>query len=166
MSVDHVEALLIPYLRGELAPAERQALEAHLAGCRTCAHRREEFARLIADLAQVMPSPPAVHWGAYRAELRQKLDRRVAPVGGRRVWFLRPVPAALATGLVAVLLYVGGPGLPKRMASNGEPAALENVLLASRLDLIASMGFVERLEMLEDFDVIRGLDNLSPRREG
>ena len=36
----------------------------------------DEFKDLIAELRSSAPEPPPVHWGAYRAELREKLQRR------------------------------------------------------------------------------------------
>jgi hypothetical protein len=69
----------------------------------------------------------------------------------------------MATGFVAVLIYIGLPGhgqLP------GDPAALENAILASRLDVITRLDMVQKLDVLEDFDVIERLDSLPARREG
>ena len=35
----------------------------------------DEFKDVIAELRRTAPEPPPVHWGAYRAELREKLER-------------------------------------------------------------------------------------------
>ena len=48
----------------------------------------------------------------------------------------------------------------------GDPAALENAILASRLDVIATLDVVQKLDVLEDFDVIDRLDSLPAQREG
>ena len=122
----------------------------------------DEFKDLIAELRSSAPEPPPVHWGAYRAELREKLQRR-----GSRGWagwsLPRPFQVAMAAGFVAVLIYIGLPGhgqLP------GDPAAMENAILASRLDVITRLDMVQKLDVLEDFDVIERLDSLPARREG
>ena len=123
----------------------------------------EEFQDLIAELRRGAPEPPPVHWGAYRAELRTKLEQRVARPGSGWSWRLRPVQMAVAAGFVAVLVYIGLPGY-NSMPS--DPALVDNVVLASRLDVIGQLEVVQNLDLLEDFDVIRRLDALSPKGEG
>ena len=122
----------------------------------------DEFKDLIALLRSTAHEPPPVHWGAYRAELREKLERRGS--GGWAGWRvpLRPFQVAMAAGFVAVLIYIG---LPGHGQIPGDPAAMENAILASRLDVIARLDVVQKLDLLEDFDVIERLD-LPPRREG
>ena len=122
----------------------------------------DEFKDLIAEIRSTMPEPPPVHWGAYRVELREKLQRRASR--GWAGWSpLRPFQVAMAAGFVAVLIYIGLPGhgqLP------GDPAAMENAILASRLDVITRLDMVQKLDVFEDFDVIERLDSLPARREG
>ena len=123
----------------------------------------DDFKDLIAQLRRTAPEPPPVHWGAYRAELREKLERR-----GRRgragwSWPVRPFQVAVAAGFVAMLVYIGLPG-HGQMA--GDSAAMENAILASRLDVIATLDVVQELDVLEDFDVIERLDSLPAHREG
>ena len=114
----------------------------------------------------VHPAEPG-DWGAYRAELREKLERRGrARPGLLDRWVWPPVPVALAAGLVAVLLYVGLPGGGGRGPAQGDQAAMENSILASRLDLISRLELVQRLDLLEDLDVIGGLDRLPLRGQG
>lgn len=165
MNGAHVEELLIAHTRGELDAGERTRVADHLTGCRDCRAALDEFTRLLATLTQTAPPPPPIHWGAYRAELREKLDRRAGRRGTFRGWMLRPLPAALAAGLVAVLLYVGIPGIGDR-SGNGERAAMENAILAGRLDMISRLDLVQQLDLLEDFEVIGGLDRLPARGEG
>lgn len=123
----------------------------------------DEFKDVIAELRRTAPEPPPVHWGAYRAELRAKLDRRGH---GRWVgWIapLRPSQMAVAAGFVALLVYIG---LPGHGQVPSDPAVMENAILASRLDVIADLDVVQKLDLLEDFDVIERLDNLPARGEG
>ena len=123
----------------------------------------EEFKDIIAELRRSTPEPPAVHWGAYRAELREKLERRRAPAWAGWTWRLRPVQVAVAAGFVAVIVYIGLPGYG---AMPTDPVLMENAVLASRLDMIDHLDVVQKLDILEDFDVIRKLDTLPSRGEG
>ena len=123
----------------------------------------DEFKDVIAELRRTAPEPPPVHWGAYLAELREKLER-----GGSRGWAgwrwpLRPFQMAVAAGFVAVLVYIG---LPGHGQVPGDPAVMENAILASRLDVIAQFDVVQKLDLFEDFDVIERLDSLPARDEG
>jgi len=123
----------------------------------------DDFKDLIAELKRTAPEPPPVHWGAYRAELREKLEQRQSR--GWAGWSrpLRPFQVAVAAGFVAVLIYIG---LPGQGQITGDPAAMENAILASRLDMIATLDVVQQLDLLEDFDVIERLDSLPAHREG
>jgi hypothetical protein len=123
----------------------------------------EEFRDVIRELRRAAPEPPPVHWGAYRAELRQKLERRGGRAWAGWTWRVRPVQVAIAAGFVAVLAYIGLPGYS---AMPSDPALMENAVLASRLDLIDHLDVVQKLDVLEDFDVIRRLDTLPSRGEG
>ncbi len=50
----------------------------------------DEFKDVIAELRRTAPEPPPVHWGAYRAELREKLERRGSRGWAGWSWPLRP----------------------------------------------------------------------------
>jgi anti-sigma factor RsiW len=156
----HVEDRLLPLIAGELETAEQREVERHLTGCEACRAARVDFERLASALAR--PEPPPVHWGAYRAELREKLDARQTGRARGLAWSLRPLSMAVAAGLVAVMIWTGLPGL----GGQGGPGdvALEDSILASRLDLISSLDLVQQLDLLEDLDVIGRLDGES--REG
>jgi hypothetical protein len=122
----------------------------------------DEFKDVIAELRRTALEPPPVHWGAYRAELREKLERRGNRGWAGWSWPLRPFQMAVAASFVAVLVYIGLPGgqIPN------DSAVIENAILASRLDVIAQLDVVQKLDLLEDFDVIERLDSLPARREG
>ena len=154
----HVEDRLRPLALGELNDQERREVEGHLAGCPLCRQARVDYDRLAGQLAE--GEAPTVHWGAYRAELRDKLDRRRSGAG---VWGLRPVAAGLAAGLVALMVYIGTPGSPGR---NGDAMVMDDAVLASRLGLIAHLDLVQHLDLIEDLDVIGRLDSRVPRNEG
>ena len=157
MSGGHVDELLVDHLRGDLDAGERARVEAHLADCAACRAARASYARLVGALARTEPPAPPIHWGAYRAELRERLERRGAGRAARG-WLGRPVPALVAAALVAALVVAGMPGL--RAPGAPDPLALDSTILASRLDMIARLNVVQDLDLLEDFNVISELDEL------
>jgi len=165
MKNGHVEELLIAHRRGELEEAERARVEAHLAGCAACRESLAAYAGLMGELERSAPPAPPIQWGAYRAELREKLERRTArpSAAWSAVW--RPAPALVAAGLLAALVYAGLPG-GVREPAGGDPLAFENAILASRLDMIATLDVVQRLDLLEDFDVINLLDGPPTTNKG
>ena len=118
----------------------------------------DEFRDLVQELRRTAPEPPPIHWGAYRAELRDKLELRRAssPWAWTWSWKSRSLQIAVATSLVVVLAWVGLPG-----QQGADLGLVENSILASRLDLIAQLDVVQRLDVLEDFDVISRLDRLT-----
>jgi hypothetical protein len=127
------------------------------------AARRDDFApderEIIARAAAAAPPPPEPPWGAYRAELRARLDAR-RTVGARlRRWWARPAPIALSFGLAtALLLFMVQPA-----ERRPDLAAVDETVLGARLGLIEHYQVVERLELLEDLDVIRQLDRVQLR---
>jgi hypothetical protein len=123
----------------------------------------DEFQDIITELRRTAPEPPPVHWGAYRAELREKLEQRRGRAWAGWTWRVRPVQVAIAAGFVAVLVYIGLPGYTTLPT---DPALMENAVLATRLDMIDHLEVVQKLDLLEDFDVIKSLDSLPPRGEG
>jgi len=157
MSGGHVDELLVDHLRGDLDAGERARVEAHLADCAACRAARASYARLVGALARTEPPAPPIHWGAYRAELRERLERRGAGRAARG-WLGRPVPALVAAALVAALVVAEMPGL--RAPGAPDPLALDSTILASRLDMIARLDVVQDLDLLEDFNVISELDEL------
>lgn len=121
----------------------------------------DEFKDLIARLKRTAPEAPPVHWGAYRAELREKLEQREGR--GWAGWSWRPFQVAAAAGFLAVLMYIG---LPGRGQMPGDSTVMDDAILASRLDMIAQLEVVQQLDLFEDFDVIRRLDSLPGRSDG
>ena len=56
---DHYIDQLSDYLDDELAPAERAAVEAHLASCHECSGTLEELRGVVARAAALPARPPA-----------------------------------------------------------------------------------------------------------
>jgi len=146
--MEHPRTALIPYLRGELAAAEREGVEAHLAGCAACRSERDAFAELLLDLRRSVPETPPVDWARWRTGLRARVGDRP-----RRRW-LAPLPlaaasAALAAGLlVAVWLGV------QRETPPPDLLALEPPLLVERAEPLV-------VELPEDLELIVQMDRLA-----
>ncbi|MEK7386252.1 MAG: hypothetical protein AABZ83_07400 [candidate division NC10 bacterium] len=118
--------------------------------------------RAILDaLARTAPTPPDVHWGRYRAELREKLETRRR----RRAWWRRPVPLALSASLAGALLFFAVWG-GRENGTGMDLVTLDEALLGGRLGLLQQYAVVERLDLLEELDVIRNLDRLAAGRQG
>lgn len=115
MTCDRLQDLLSPYIDGELDPAVRAEVEAHLAACPKCAGLTERMKAALdafAAFPEVEPSP------ALRRRLLAIPDRP------RRRWsldlgFLRrpalqPVLAAVSGLLLLVSVYLVSPGSVQR----------------------------------------------------
>jgi anti-sigma factor RsiW len=160
---EHPDTAFVPLLRDELSSAEQARVTAHIAACDTCARSLQETRNVLARLAASPPAMPAVHWGAYRAELRERLH---SPRATRTAWrgFTRPVPLAASAAAAALLVALAS----QTIFHSGElasDAAFEEVVIGDRLPLLQQYPVVEQLDLLEDLDIIRQLDRL-PVREG
>ena len=116
---------------------------------------------ILDALARTAPAPPDVHWGRYRAELRERLETRRQ----RRAWWRRPVPLALSAGLAGVLLFFAVWG-GRENGTGVDLVTLDEALLGGRLGLLQQYAVVERLYLLEELDVIRNLDPLAAGLRG
>jgi anti-sigma factor RsiW len=148
----HPETALLPYVKGELAPAERARVAAHLDGCDRCRAAVTDVRAVLGALVPA-PVPSDPHWGRYRAELRARLATRSrAPR-----WWQRPLPIAVSAGLAAALLL-----LTLRPAPVEPPATnltqIEETALGARLDMLRHYDVVARLDMLDALEDIRQLD--------
>jgi len=155
----HPETELIEFIRGELVGPVHERVALHLEACSDCRKVRDDFRDTLETLRGSAPEPPAVHWARYRAELSRKLEER----SSERGWWHWPVPLALSAGLASVLVFLamqGGNPFPDRPGV----VAVETVI-APRLELLRNYRVVERLDLLEDFDILRGLEGPTGRRE-
>lgn len=159
----HPESALMPYLRGELTAEEGERLRTHLEGCARC---REELAsgesvmRQIARRVEQIPEPD---WAAYRYQLRRKLNaRRDQPV---RRWRPGLAWASLATAAVATSAIVLALALstgPRAPAPGVDQLEVEGGLADADIGLLRAYPVVEHLDLLENYDVIEDLDQLTP----
>jgi hypothetical protein len=119
---------------------------------------------LLARAAGGAPPPPEPHWGAYRVQLRARLDARRAGRAGARRWWAQPAAIAVSAGLAtALLLFAVQP--TGRPPTNGDIASVDDAIIGARLDLFEHYRLVERLDLLEDLEVIRQLEG-GPARDG
>ncbi len=110
MSCERIQDLLSPYLDGEIAPAERAEVDAHLAGCRDCADLLGRLqAALIAfsafpeiDLSETLQSRLAAIPQQSRKRARFSLDFFFKPA-------LQPVLAAATGFLMLFSVYMVSP---------------------------------------------------------
>ena len=125
----------------------------------------EQFRDILDDLARAVPRPPDVHWGRYRAELREKLAARREP---RRAWWWRPVPLAFSASLAGLLLVVAFLAVQsaRQSGTGADFASVEEAAIGDRLGLLEQYQVVERLDLLEEFDLISDLDRLAAERAG
>ena len=150
----HPDTELTGYVTDALPPAGRARVAAHLEVCADCRRAVEESRTVLANLAAGVPAPPPIDWGRYRADLRARVQAR-----SRRAWWARPMPAVLAAGVATAGLLLAIHGLDRRP---GELAAVEETMLGASLPLLQQYRVVERLDLLEDLEVIRHLDRLGP----
>ena len=108
-----IDALITPFVDGELADAERLAVEDHLQRCASC-HSREAAERAVRTLIQSRKveldaprAPQALHAKCGAAALIPFTPKRATREGGSPAtsWRTRLTPYALAASLVVV---VGG----------------------------------------------------------
>ena len=156
----HPDTDLVPYLRGELPPAERERVARHLEECPDCKQDAEVLRDLLGNLAHAIGEPPEISWPRYRAELRAKLEARRAVVP----WWRRPMPLALSASLAGVLLLVAVWG-GRELTRTHDTIGPEEVAIGSELGLLQEIRTVERLDLLEDFEVINNLDRLASERQ-
>jgi anti-sigma factor RsiW len=157
----HPDTDLVPYLRGELPPAERERVARHLEECPDCKQDTELLRDLLGNLAHAIGEPPEIRWPRYRAELRAKLEARRALVP----WWRRPMPLALSASLAGALLLVAVWG-GRELSKSPDAIGPEELAIGSELGLLQEIRTVERLDLLEDFEVISNLDSLASERQG
>jgi hypothetical protein len=160
----HYQALLWAAVHGELPPAERPALDDHLAGCDACRREQERLTRLLqaAKAALAPPQRSPAEQAALTRAIRSALtaDRR-RPEGWRRFWPTPGVwrlPALAAAGAaVAVLIWLALPGVqpqpPMHTAANPvheEPVPYEDIEILNNLEMLEELEDIQRLVRVVD----------------
>ncbi len=106
---DNWTARLSEYLDETLAPAERQALAAHLTDCAECRATLNELRQVVARARALEDRPP-------RADLWPAIAGRIGVVSieSRRRRFSFTVPQLLAAGIALAVFSAGGAWLALR----------------------------------------------------
>jgi anti-sigma factor RsiW len=113
---------LSAYLDGELAPAERTTLDAHLASCDGCRTTLDELRRVVTNARALDDRPPSADlWPAVAARIGLSARVRARPVVRR---FAFTVPQLAAASVVLTLLSGGGAWLIGRRGSVPTPPVL------------------------------------------
>jgi predicted anti-sigma-YlaC factor YlaD len=100
----HVVESLSAYLDGELAAAERQAVESHLQACDECARHLEAFAA-VDELARALPlEAPGGYFDALPARVRFKVTARQRRAPRLPAWSWAVAAALLVAVVTPVLL--------------------------------------------------------------
>ncbi len=163
MAAVHPETALVPFMRGELAGAQRDRVAQHLEGCAECRASAQSLHGLLAELSTRLDELPQPDWGIYQAQLRRKLAERSQP---RPRWW-RPgvvwggLAVTAATAVLALWLTLPG-SRPSLMPAADDQLALEQQMDIADVGLLRNYAVVQRLDLLENYDVIEHLDELRP----
>ena len=146
MSCERYEEMILAYMDGRAAEAQRSEVERHLLACTSCRARVEELSRVWSTLDDA-PAPEASP--AFDARLRARIAAEPQP--SWRDWLPAPRFAFAAAALLAMSVWVGvdSRNTPADLAANGSGAS-EEVVRA-----------VKDLQTLEDFDVLADFEALS-----
>ena len=118
MSCERYEELIALHVEGDLSPAESARVEAHLAGCASCAAfagELRESQRALKELAQEELDPAAL--AAVRRRVGLALDAGGASRPARRPAALWALAAAAGVAVVAFLLQRPADGPPPQPPS-------------------------------------------------
>jgi len=141
-----LEDKLIEYLDGRATPANRRAVEDHLAVCSSCRDRAEDFRALfsaIDDLPVVSPSP------AFDTSLRTRIAVEAAH-SGFWGWIPSPRLAFAVTALIAMSVWL-----------SSMPRTPNNDSAVNRAPAEAEFSMIRDLPVLENYEVISKFDALS-----
>jgi anti-sigma factor RsiW len=141
-----MEDKLVQYLDGRAKPAERRAVEDHLAICLSCRSRAEDFRALFGALDDLpVISPSASFDSSLRARVAAVADRP-----GFWGWIPSPTLAFAVAALVAMSVWLAS--MP-RIANNNSATA--------HVPAETEFGMIRDLPVLENYEVISKFDALS-----
>ena len=151
MTNRHETDRLSDYLDGELAPAERDAVERHLAECEACASTLEELRAVVSAAGRLPERPPARDlWPGIEARLTprgQAAADSAATAGGgvgdlvvpirryRRV--VMTVPQLIAAAIALILFSASGVWL----ALGGQEAPRTATVATTQSPLVTTVAF-------------------------
>ena len=156
-----MENKLVEYLDGRAKPAERHAVEEHLAACAVCRARAEGFRMLwdaLDDLPVLSPSP------AFDASLRARI---AAEPARRRFWDWLPSPrlAFATTALIAMSVWMVSMPRVTRDRTTIE-ANIGKVSEETDFRMIRDLPVLENYDVLSKFDALSELPASSAAAPG
>ncbi len=145
MNCERMETRLIAYLDGRVNDAERSEVESHLAACRPCRTRAEEFRLLWGVLEEVPMQEPSP---GFDAGLRARIAAE-PPRPSLWAWLAPSPRLAVAVSLLLLLaVYI----------SSRPPAPVQDPA-APPTD--AEFRMIKDLPVLENYDVLANFEALS-----
>ena len=130
MNCKELEALLDPYLDGELDAAQRSSVDQHLEGCADCRHRLDDLRALHKALQS-----PALRFQASDT-LKQRLRGELAKAAAREARPRWPRYAA-AAAVFAVALTLGWVFLPLGHGGEDENDAMADAAIAEHAQALS-----------------------------
>lgn len=171
----HPETTLVPYLRGELSGEEQTIVARHLEGCASCREAVEGAAAAMQALARRVEDVPAPDPAIYCAELYRKLAARgeLAARGNSETRWRRPRTVGCSLGALGaavaalMLIFVIRQGVrvappPIDQLATQDATMQEAAMAGADVGLLRDYPMVEHLDLLENYDVIAHLDEVSP----
>ena len=118
MNCKDIEKLIQEAISGEIASADHQTLDRHIADCARCASEYEslmETVRIVSN--RTPPDPTAQDWQRMRRRIRQATQ----PVRRPYLWRKKLAPAlAVAAIILGIALLVFNDRPPQGPSGNGE----------------------------------------------
>ena len=157
---------LSAYGDGDLSPAERATIRAHLDGCASCARVAAEMAAVVAAARSLdRPEPPPTLWPAIEGRLARLSREDVRPRRWFPAWLFGTGVLAGAAAAVVVLVAARGGALRAAghavppVAANVPPAAVDPLLQEAEAEFAQAAAAYER-----SIEKLRGLLAREERR--
>ena len=170
MKCNDLETNAIAYMDGKLPPAQRNAMELHLAVCPACRERIEGFTQVLGLLDEWEGVQPS---SFFQTRLTARLEEEAVTQGwwknAWRAWIPRPVTGSLFAIVFAVVVTVGVVLLrysptpsPVEMSQPAAPAVAVVASAGDETALYQDLPLLEDWEVLRNFEVLQELSNTTP----
>lgn len=153
MKCEDLEKGLVAYVDDVAAPAERRAVESHLAICDACRARVAEFRAVSSLLGELPAIEPSF---GFDARVRQRVAAEPQP--GWFSWLVPQARLALSAAMLVALtvLMVKLPG--NRVQA---PAPVASTVASAAASSDQDFEAIKDLGVLENYDVVTNMDALS-----